>query len=149
MTQSDITEYSIFFSWRSWRSWRLGGLQIGSSMDFFRKAASLLVELPPEDEAEKPAPSSTDDPLSRVEKQALDVDKLLQEQGLGTHKTATQTATSSTRSDATSTTKTVAQIAQDAAGPNLQDVKVEAQVDRKSTRLNSSHSTLSRMPSSA
>ncbi len=100
-------------------------------MDFFRKAASLLVELPPDDEA-KAAPSTSlddkNDPLSRIEKQALDVDKLLQEQGLGTHKTATQTATSSTRSDATSTTKTVAQIAQDAAGPNLQDVKVEAQV---------------------
>ena len=112
-------------------------------MDFFRKASSLLFEMEPKDETETPASASKDDPLTRVERQALDVDKLLQEQGLGTQKTATSstqsaaargatptntTASAATNATANATTKTAAQIAQDSAGPNLADVKVEAQV---------------------
>lgn len=102
-------------------------------MDFFRKAASLLIETTPEEEAEKPAPSSNnDDPLSRIERQALDVDKLLQEQGLGVKKDASgapsSTQNATPNSPTVAGTKTVAQIAQDSAGPNLGDVKVEAQV---------------------
>lgn len=100
-------------------------------MDFFRKAASLLVELPPEEpkiDSASNAVSADDDPLARVEKQALDVDKLLEEQGLGTHKNSTSSTGNAAATNAAPVTKTVAQIAQESDGPNLQDVKVEAQV---------------------
>lgn len=96
-------------------------------MNFLRKAASLIVEISPEDEAtashesrDDKAIAGSDDPLAKLERQALDVDKLLQEQGIG----AKKTAPSSTGNDATPTTKTVEQIAKDTPGPDLKDVKV-------------------------
>ncbi len=96
-------------------------------MNFLRKAASLIVEIPPEEATTAASNDDNfslgDDPLARVERQAVDVDKLLQEQGLGIKKNAVSSAGS-----AAPTTKTVAQIAQDAPGPNLQDVKVDANI---------------------
>ena len=92
-------------------------------MDFFNKAKSLLFETTPEESARESDVSAKDDPLARIERQAVDVDKLLQEQGLGIKKD-----NASSTGNATATTKTAAQIAHDSAGPDLQDVKVDAAV---------------------
>jgi hypothetical protein len=93
--------------------------------DAFRKAASLLIETsPPEPATETdPLADAPNDPLARVERQSLDVDKLLQEQGIGTKKPA-----ASTGSNAQPQTKTVEQVVQDSPGPNLKDISVAAPI---------------------
>lgn len=94
-------------------------------MNFLQKATSLIFEVTPDDEATShkskndKTVAGDDDALARLERQAVDVDKLLQEQGLGVKKPS-PTNTGSAPIE----TKTAEQITKDAPGPDLNDVKV-------------------------
>ncbi len=96
-------------------------------MDFLRKAKALLIEETPDENTTKTAVPTNDDPLARIERQSLDVDKLLQEQGLGLHKN-TSNAANAPADNAPTKTQTVEQMVQNAPGPDLKDVNVEAKV---------------------